>query len=680
MPVLPGNSTENEIEIDDILFAKAMKDAGVDINTGFSRTFASRPVNKINIPEVTNAKSTFVYNYFTRDERARGYDEDSGVDLVNLDISNTSNIFNRVVNEKIPRYVKLSFRGPPKSLGIIGQIESTSTDQKNKEILDNIVYEGGASNTVFTGVEILDTGKETKLYTMLNGAVFFSDIDPEKNSNKETIQKLHEALSQKGGLKGQDKKILIESFKNITSDGYSLARTDVSPEIAKFANDPIGKQTFSVQFNNLFFPDITSDATIFNDTVFQDEVRGLKEISSEFKETALRNIPPANTFREIEYDLQVKAVNLTAIESIGQNISEEQLNKLYPQIKFYGYVVEKFEVLPDESTRFVGRRLINGYENTYMIDDNVRYGGVYHYSIRTLCQVKSIVATSHTDDPAMDELAIAEFYAASEGNKISVECVERIPPPPPQNIRARFDFETLLPKLTWQIPHNPQQDIKRFQIFKRHSINEPFALLKEYIFDDSQIKSPSPELTPVEDQINMRKPRMNFIDTTHREGEKPIYTVACVDAHGMTSNYGPQLKVERDYHTNKVKVTIISRANAPKPYPNLFLNVDTFQDAIKVSDYDRIKIAFDPEYYDVFRTKEFFDQKQKENIIIESSMQLLTIDNNRPRYKIHLINVDNQKDQIVDLKIMTKASPGTDGDEFNVGVATFSESSLNFEF
>ena len=680
MPVLPGNSTENEIEIDDILFAKAMKDAGVDINTGFSRTFASRPVNKINIPEVTNAKSTFVYNYFTRDERVRGYDEDSGVDLVNLDISNTSNIFNRVVNEKIPRYVKLSFRGPPKSLGIIGQIESTSTDQKNKEILDNIVYEGGASNTVFTGVEILDTGKETKLYTMLNGAVFFSDIDPEKNSNKETIQKLHEALSQKGGLKGQDKKILIESFKNITSDGYSLARTDVSPEIAKFANDPIGKQTFSVQFNNLFFPDITSDATIFNDTVFQDEVRGLKEISSEFKETALRNIPPANTFREIEYDLQVKAVNLTAIESIGQNISEEQLNKLYPQIKFYGYVVEKFEVLPDESTRFVGRRLINGYENTYMIDDNVRYGGVYHYSIRTLCQVKSIVATSHTDDPAMDELAIAEFYAASEGNKISVECVERIPPPPPQNIRARFDFETLLPKLTWQIPHNPQQDIKRFQIFKRHSINEPFALLKEYIFDDSQIKSPSPELTPVEDQINMRKPRMNFIDTTHREGEKPIYTVACVDAHGMTSNYGPQLKVERDYHTNKVKVTIISRANAPKPYPNLFLNVDTFQDAIKVSDYDRIKIAFDPEYYDVFRTKEFFDQKQKENIIVESSMQLLAIDNNRPRYKIHLINVDNQKDQIVDLKIMTKASPGTDGDEFNVGVATFSESSLNFEF
>jgi len=43
------------------------------------------------------------------------------------------------------------------------------------------------------------------------------------------------------------KKVLRESFRNITSDGYRLAETDVSPEIAKTANDPLGKQTFSIQ-------------------------------------------------------------------------------------------------------------------------------------------------------------------------------------------------------------------------------------------------------------------------------------------------------------------------------------------------------------------------------------------------------------------------------------------------
>ena len=31
----------------------------------------SRPTNKINVPEVKNCSTTFVYNYFTRDERQR---------------------------------------------------------------------------------------------------------------------------------------------------------------------------------------------------------------------------------------------------------------------------------------------------------------------------------------------------------------------------------------------------------------------------------------------------------------------------------------------------------------------------------------------------------------------------------------------------------------------------------
>ena len=46
---------------------------------------------------------------------------------------------------------------------------------------------------------------------------------------------------------------------------------------------------------------------------------------------------------------------------------------------------------------------------------------------------------------------------------------------------------------------------------------------------------------------------------------------------------------------------MISRPNAPKPYPNLLVNIDAFQDCIKVSNYDRLKVFFDPEYYKVTR-------------------------------------------------------------------------------
>ena len=78
---------------------------------------------------------------------------------------------------------------------------------------------------------------------------------------------------------------------------------------------------------------------------------------------------------------------------------------------------------------------------------------------------------------------------ASEGVNSTVNCVERVPPPPPNNLRATFDFETLFPRISWQFPLNKQRDIKRFQIFKRHSLQEPFTLIAEYDFDNSLVPS-----------------------------------------------------------------------------------------------------------------------------------------------------------------------------------------------
>ena len=42
-----------------------------NIDNKVQETFSSRPANKINIPEIKKLKCTFVYNYFTKDERIR---------------------------------------------------------------------------------------------------------------------------------------------------------------------------------------------------------------------------------------------------------------------------------------------------------------------------------------------------------------------------------------------------------------------------------------------------------------------------------------------------------------------------------------------------------------------------------------------------------------------------------
>ena len=167
---------------------------------------------------------------------------------------------------------------------------------------------------------------------------------------------------------------------------------------------------------------------------------------------------------------------------------------------------------------------------------------------------------------------------------------------------------------------------------------------------------------------------------THKEGEKPIYTVACVDAHGMSSNYGPQLQVERDRYTNRVHRKVISREGAPKPYPNLFLNVDAFEDCIKISGYDRINVFLDPDHYKVTKYKRLNNQINS-SLVSEIDLGLLAIDPKKFRYKIQLINVDNQKDQIVNIKLQNFASPNGIGENFfEVSPENFSDKNVSFQY
>lgn len=664
---------------------KTLKLAGVS-NTLLEQAPApSRPVNKINIPEVTNTKAKFVYNYFTRDERVREDSADINERIIVLDASNTEEIFHRTKNKKIARFVRIEFSPPSIPTLFNNKINLTSTEFDLSNDLNSIIVEGANSDKAFSGVEFIDTGKENIVYNMLNGVIFFKDIPTEQNSNREAASKLFSTLEEKGGLKGQDKKLLFENFRNFTPSAgpgaqqYVLAPSDVPAEVAKFANDPISKQTVSVQFNNLFMSEIVTSATAISDTVFQDEMRSLEAPAKLITQKLLSEIPPVNTFRELDYELEVKAVKLTELDTRGMSVSKkDQLFSKYPEINFAGYLIEKFEVLPDETIEYLGRRYIKDHDTNYAIDTEVRYGGVYTYKIRTVCQVKVVVHTI-TDNPACSQSVLATCFMASEGETFSVNCIERIPPPPPSNLRVTFDFETLLPRITWQFPVNKQRDIKRFQIFKRLSVKEPFVLLQEYNFDNSIIKSAVAEVAEGNKIVNMARPRTYCVDTTHREGEKPIYAIACVDAHALSSNYSPQVMVERDRYTNKVKQTVVSRANAPKPYPNLYLNVDTFQDAIKASKYDRIKIIFDPEYYRVMRNEIL--TKENNQTIVERDTNLLAIDNKNFRYKFHIINVDNQLDQIVRVKLFNFTSPsGIGEDSFEVPVTALSSENLSFQY
>jgi len=89
-------------------------------------------------------------------------------------------------------------------------------------------------------------------------------------------------------------------------------------------------------------------------------------------------------------------------------------------------------------------------------------------------------------------------------------------------------------------------------------------------------------------------------------------------------------------------------------------------------------VFFDPEYYRVVKNiKNSKNKKEnaKENRIIEKDQNFLMINPEKATYKIQILNVDLQKEQIVDIKIADKSGVP------NVSkAADISKNNINFEF
>jgi hypothetical protein len=97
---------------------------------------------------------------------------------------------------------------------------------------------------------------------------------------------------------------------------------------------------------------------------------------------------------------------------------------------------------------------------------------------------------------------------------------------------------------------------------------------------------------------------------------------------------------------------------APKPYPNLYLSTDLFVDTMKSSAATRMRIFFDPEYYDLTRTtKELVPISSKpgsgyEEVSVSTSENLIA-----DTYKLQIINLDLQNSEIFTVKISDTTGP-----------------------
>jgi len=242
--------------------------------------------------------------------------------------------------------------------------------------------------------------------------------------------------------------------------------------------------------------------------------------------------------------------------------------------------------------------------------------------------------------------------------RVFVKCTENIPPPPVADLNIVWDYSEKVPVLLWNFPTNPQRDIKRFQIFKRNKITEPFRLLKELDFDNSELRYSSGENVLPGLVEKLKHATTSFVDREFTKQSTAIYAVCCIDAHGLSSNYSLQMQISFDSFKNKLRKKLISCAGAPKSYPNMSLLHDTFADTMKVSGHTRVRVVFDPEFLDVFDAG-------------GNDLQLLAVDryDANAKYQLQFINTDVQRQEIVSIKIkdMRRKKPKTNANKSKVG-------------
>ena len=295
-----------------------------------------------------------------------------------------------------------------------------------------------------------------------------------------------------------------------------------------------------------------------------------------------------------------------------------------------GFIFYKTRIEGDERIPESPIVLLNRNKKT-IEDPAVIYGATYEYSVHT-------IALASCKDADKEDKFHNFLLLSKDSKKIEIECEERKPPPPPNDVNFRFLDSSML--VNWELPIEtdekliPVNDIKYVQIFRRSSLNEPFSLVRMYDFNDSV------QIVPMEEYVPPERIKVTTQNDTSLEvdlpdkGEYHIYSVSCVDAHGNSSFLGPQFAVFLDA-LNQPKIEHIAYSGSPKQYPNMTVLNDAFEDSIRVSGYNKLTFYHNPDF------TVLLNEKNRQNLV--------STQRNIPSYVLQLIDVETQVDEVIEI-------------------------------
>jgi len=563
------------------------------------------------IPEPESITGDFIYNYFTPDEMLveRG------------DISEGSKDLYLRHGRKLSRYIKLTFPSSGDSM-TLGNADSSI--QLNNNTKRRIFRKGSRyrkSELSFMGrnfgvVMLQDPTAINKLQSEVEAALRLKKVNTEKLSPLETVLKYSSVSSDK--VNGQD---ILDNTNIEGNNEYSYIDPVTGKPFGVQKQGSVSDLGFACSLSKKFIHDIVTRAESAPLSPLKAQLSAMKSSTEQIQKSARQTIDSTN-LDYMDYETSFKALKTSYVDTNSNLVAGNQL---------LGYVINKWEVMPDGKLSNRNPRFIYNTDQESYVDKWVAYGKTYRYSIQTLYLVK-------LQGPRGNRITQSEVLVTSrESPYYDVVCKEVIPPPPPGNLQFWRTQERKL-MLEWEFPYTPQEDIKRFQIYRRKSIKEAFTLIAELDFDDSMVRTPRSEFIPEFSKIPLKSSTTLFIDEEFDVDSVYIYAVCSVDAHDLSSSYSEQFKVWYDKALAKMRTQFISYGGSPKPYPNFNLVSTLTTDSIKDSLHDKLTVYFDPEYLTI---------KDADNNDLKHLKNSKTI----PSYKIQLINLDRQLSQLLNIYV-----------------------------
>ena len=233
-------------------------------------------------------------------------------------------------------------------------------------------------------------------------------------------------------------------------------------------------------------------------------------------------------------------------------------------------------------------------------DSDVKTAATYAYALST-------IAVARVPDLPEEggELSVYSDIVIKSRVQTSVITTGIGFPPTPTDISFIFEEETDRLLIQWSFGDD-DINTKKFQILRRESIDEPFELIRQYDFDDSEVP-----LEPSEDvdfglNVKLDAPLLYYIDENFKRNKKYIYALCSIGSDGGSSPLSAQYDVFYDNIIGELAVRLVSVGGAPKPYPNFYLDTDLTTNIGKVSNISKAEVFFTPEVYNV--TKNSFDE------------------------------------------------------------------------